>query len=131
MSDRIIEIINEMDGPDRGKQTRLAEAAGCTRALIGQLLKNPAQKLGYEYAKNIEMRLGYRVDWLLHGQLPKRVSDRPIEARPSGVDGDEIIELVLLYRQSTKDARDRILKFARAADKSAGALRIVFPIDNA
>lgn len=118
-----------MDGPERGKQTRLAEAAGCTKALIGQLLKNPSQKLGYEYAKNIQDRLGWRVDWLLHGQPPKRVEEVSTPQK-TGVSGDEIIELVLLYRQSTKEARERIMKYARSADKAPGALRIVFPIDN-
>lgn len=130
IGDRINEILTEMDGPERGKQTRLAEAAGCTKALIGQLLKKPGQELGHKYAKNIEMRLGYRADWILYGQTPKRIEES-LDHRKHGVDADEIIELILLYRQSTKEARDRILRYARSADKSPGALRIVFPVDDA
>jgi hypothetical protein len=132
ISARIQEILNEMGGPDRGKQSRLADIAGCSRGLINQLLKNPGQQLGYEYAKNIEDKLGWRVEWLLEGQLPKRVENQRAEHhKPPATDGDEIIELILLYRQSTKEARERILKYARAADKAPGALRIIFPIDDA
>lgn len=128
ISDRIAEILREMDGPERGRQTRLAEIAGFSKALVGQLLDNPSRKLGHEYAKRIEERMGWRADWLLYGKLPKKVDEDA--SRRVGVDGDEIIELVLLYRQSTKDARARILQYARSADKASGALRIVFPADN-
>lgn len=128
ISDRIKEILREMDGPERGRQTRLADIAGFSKALVGQLLNNPGQKLGHEYAKKIEDRLGWRADWILYGKLPKKAAEE--KSPKTGIDGDEIIELVLLYRQSTKEARTRILQYARSADKAAGALRIVFPVDN-
>jgi hypothetical protein len=131
ISDRIAEILKNMDGAERGRQTRLAEIAGCTKALIGQLLKTPGQELGHKYAKNIELRLGWRADWILYGQLPKRAEAGANPTPTSGIDADEVIELVLLYRQSTREARDRIMKYARSADKAAGALKIVFPANDA
>jgi hypothetical protein len=132
ISDRIKEILTELDGPERGKQTRLAVIAGCTKALINQLLKNPSQQLGYEYAKKIEEELGWRVDWLLYGQMPKRYGAAHHVQHDDGrkLDGDEVIELVLLYKQCTKESRERVLRYARNADKAPGALKIVIPIDN-
>lgn len=120
MSDRIKEILESLPGPDRGKQTRLAEIAECTKALINQLLKNPAQTLGYEYARNIEKKLGYRVDWVLNGHLPKFVTDEAPMAAPSvGNEVDEMIEMMLLFRQASPKDRDFLLTSARALNSKA------------
>jgi transcriptional regulator with XRE-family HTH domain len=132
LSDRIREILDGMDGPKRGKQTRLAVLAGCTKGLISQLLNNEGQELGYQFAKNIEKKLGYRVDWILEGHLPKRIDEAKAEdAAGPALDGEELIELALLYRQATQPARVRILEYARAAEKLPSELRRVLPINNA
>lgn len=130
ISDRISEILENMEGPERGKQTRLAEIAVCTKGLINQLLKNPGQRFGYEYAKNIERRLGYSVDWILHGRLPKYAKDQKRDASDESVDGEELIELMLLYRQATPAGRSRILRYARVAEKIKGPLRRVLTTEN-
>jgi hypothetical protein len=133
LKDRIAEILREMPEPERGKQTRLAEIADCSKGLINQLLKNPAQTLGYEYAKNIERRLGYRVDWILDGQLPKKLGqskDGVAASSQPALDGEELLELMLLYKQATGPSRLRILRYARTAEKSPGELRAVLPVDN-
>lgn len=122
--DRIGEILREMDGPERGKQSRLAGIAECSRGLISQLLTNPGQQLGYDYAKNIEKRMGWRVDWVLNGYLPKRISEKE-SVNVEGGSADEVIELAILYRQATPDARMRILDFARSAEKLPGTVRLL------
>lgn len=132
ISDRIKEILRDMGGPERGKQTRLAAYAGCTKGLINQLLKGTGQQLGHEYAKNVEKNLGYRVDWLLYGTLPKMITDEVgVPIRAGSPNGDEIIELAILYRQSTPEARKRILQYARSEDKDQNLLRIGFPVNDA
>ncbi|WP_211462850.1 hypothetical protein [Collimonas silvisoli] len=117
IGDRIKVILIELDGPERGKQTRLANIAGCTKALIGQLMRNPGQDLGYQYAKNVEKDLGYRVDWILKGALPKFVREQELASQETN-DLDELVELTLLYRQATGAARIRLMKFARTLEKA-------------
>ncbi|WP_211474892.1 hypothetical protein [Collimonas humicola] len=118
IGDRIEVILEEMEGQDRGKQVRLADHAGCTKSLIGQLLRNPGQNLGYKYAKNIEQSLGYRVEWILKGILPKLL---PVQSE--SVELDEVAELILLFRQATDESRERILTFAREVDRVPENLR--------
>lgn len=128
IGDRIKMILKELDGPERGKQTRLAELAGCTKALIGQLMRNPGQELGYQYAKNIEKNLGYRVDWILKGTLPKFAKEQEFSKQETN-DLDELVELTLLYRQATGAARIKLMKFARALDKVPTNLRKAITTD--
>ena len=116
ISDRITEILSEMTGPDRGKQTRLAEIAGCTKALINQLLKNPSQQIGYDYARNIEERLGYRVDWILYGKLPKLKTEK-LDVVAGVVSTADISKLIELFGQATDSGRKFILDSASVAEK--------------
>lgn len=125
---RIKKILEEMEGPERGKQTRLADFAGCTKALIGQLMKNPAQELGYQYAKSIEKSLGYRVDWILKGTAPKMLTEKEL-IQQEGDNIDEVAELVLLYRQGTVQGRFRLMEYARTIDKVPAKLRRPVRID--
>jgi hypothetical protein len=115
IGDRIKQILNEMEGPERGKQTRLAEIADCTKGLINQLLHNPGQQLGFDYAKNIERKLGYRVDWILHGQQPPRLTDQlPLEAAaPPANSANELIEIVEVYRDASPTERQQLLAAVR------------------
>ncbi|HWW05660.1 hypothetical protein [Collimonas sp.] len=128
IGDRIKVILIELDGPERGKQTKLAKIAGCTKALIGQLMRNPGQELGYPYAKNIEKHLGYRVDWILNGTLPKFVREQELAPQETN-DLDELVELTLLYRQATGAARIRLMEFARSLEKVPPDLRKNITID--
>ncbi len=116
LADRIAEIISELDGPDRGKQVRLANIAGCSRGLINQLLKVPGQQLGYEFAKNIEKRLGYRVEWILEGSMPKWIgAEDGSVTRPTITPSPEGIEVGFAYDRLTKqDQRTAVLAQLRA-----------------
>ena len=66
--DRIRLILSEMEGNERGKKSRLAKLAGCTRALVTQWLNGERDSMGYEYAENISRNLGYSIDWILTGR---------------------------------------------------------------
>lgn len=72
MQERINKILSDMEGPDRGKQTRLAEIAGCTRGLVSQWIAGSNESMGYQYAKNIEAKLGFSADWVMQGTPPMR-----------------------------------------------------------
>jgi len=73
LQERIRDILEEVYQSRRGCQAALARVAGVSRGLITQILENPSQTLGYEYAKNIERELGYRVEWILEGKGPKKI----------------------------------------------------------
>lgn len=88
LSDRIATVLGEMEGPDRGKQSRLAKFAGCTRGLVNQWVAGLNETMGYEYAKNIHDQLGYSIDWLIKGEgKPKGAVkfDRNVEPVAMGV----------------------------------------------
>lgn len=75
MQERIALIISEMEGPERGKQSRLARLAGCTRGLVNQWLSGTNETTDFIYAKNIEQELGYRAEWVMRGTPPLRRID--------------------------------------------------------
>lgn len=126
---RIQEIMASMDGPDRGKKARLAALAGCTRALVGQWMTVPGQTINYDHARSIELTLGYRIDWIINGQLPKHRKDAPLAAQPSQPPAatelaiDEIVKLLSLYGQLTDESRRMVREFCdqmpkRSADQN-------------
>ena len=121
IGDRIKAILDETYGPVRGRQVRLAEIAGVTKARIGQLLRDPT-KMGHEHAKNIEQKLGYRADWLLYGKLPKRLTEQDLVLQESS-ELNEVAELMFIYRQATDEARVELMAFARELDLVPATLR--------
>lgn len=119
ISERLQLIIAEMEGPDRGKQVRLAEIAKCTRATISHYLKNPGTEMGYEYARNISDALGYSVEWIITGRGdPKKRQD--VISAPAVtltyVNSEENI-LLTLYRESAKSGQVYILESAKMTEK--------------
>ena len=67
------------------------------------------------------------------GVHPSQISPRmdfPLAAgHGDTLSADTIIELLLLYRQSTAKARERILLYARSEEKDLGSLRTIEPTD--
>lgn len=120
-SKRIQEILDSMDGPERGKKSRLATLAECTRALIGQWMTVPGQTINYEHAKNIEIALGFRAGWIIDGTGPKKPGARNLELAPpvdrNKVDAEDIAKLVTLFAQSTNEGRERIMTAAKMSEK--------------
>ena len=72
LQERIFQILEEMEPPERGKQSRLARIAGVSRGLVNQWLNGTIDSIGYDYAKNIADQLGYRLEWVLKGEQPRR-----------------------------------------------------------
>lgn len=110
-----------MDGPEHGKQVRLADMAGCKRATITHYMKSPGSVIGYEYAKNIADAVNCNVDWLIMGrgdQHGKEKEKSPVEL--TYVDQDEA-QLLTLYRESTKQGREYIIKSAQLTEKLPSA----------
>lgn len=97
LSERITQVLREMDGPERGKQTRLATLADCTRGLVHQWLAGLNETMGYEYAKNIHAQLGWNVDWLIKGEGPAKGDskfDRNVTPVAMGVRSIPVISLI-------------------------------------
>lgn len=121
LAERIAIVISEMEGKDRGKNTRLAVLAGTTRGRVSQWLRNPAESMSYEYARNLERTLGYSLEWLMYGKGPKMAADAkkhaPSDRFLSYVDMEEMI-LLDAYRHATAEGRRYILKSAELADKA-------------
>jgi transcriptional regulator with XRE-family HTH domain len=72
LADRVQTIIQEMDGKEYGKQTRLAEIAGCARAVVNHWLSGVQEEIRYAHARDIAKKLGYQLDWVISGIGPKR-----------------------------------------------------------
>ncbi len=121
LPERLQQILAEMDGPDHGKQKRLADLAGCQRAAITHYLKNPGSVMGYEYAKSLADALGYSVDWLIVGRgepRQKELKKSPISL--TYVDQTES-DLLTLYRESTPAGKEYIVASARMTEKLPAA----------
>jgi len=87
----------EMEGPDRGKQARLARIANCSRGLVNQWNQGVNDSMGYEYAKNISDQLGYRVEWIMKGEgAPKKPKNylADIEIRNTNKNDQKNIEIL-------------------------------------
>ena len=118
LPERLHAILSEMEGPDHGKQVRLATLAECKRATITHYLKNPGSEIGYEYAKNIADRLGYNVDWVITGRGdPKNKEQQTAPISLTYVDQDESV-LLTMYRESTKEGREYIRESAKLTEKT-------------
>lgn len=72
LPERINEILESMDGPDRGRQSRLAEIAGASRQVVNHWLSGVIQSMDFRYAVNIHNQLGWSIDWLISGKTPKK-----------------------------------------------------------
>lgn len=121
LPERLQMILSEMEGPDHGKQKRLADLAGCQRATITHYLKNPGSVMGYEYAKNLADALSYSVDWLILGRggpHEKGLKKAPISL--TYVDQAEA-DLLSMYRESTPEGKVYIISSARMTEKLPSA----------
>lgn len=119
LGERLKRILAELDGPEHGKQSRLADVAGCTRATMSNYLKNPGAEIGYEYAKNMADALGYEVDWLITGRgepkAPRLANISPVTL--TYVDAEELT-LLTHYREATAAGKDYIRRSAELTEKS-------------
>ncbi|MDB5733262.1 MAG: hypothetical protein JWQ03_3157 [Variovorax sp.] len=119
LGERLKKILGEMDGPEHGKQSRLADVAGCTRATMSNYLKNPGAEIGYEYAKNMADALGYEVDWIIMGRGEPRTApgSGAIPVTLTYVDPEELA-LLTHYREATSAGKDYIRRSAELTEKS-------------
>lgn len=73
LSDRFHEIYSELKTQGY-TQTKLAEALGLTQATVSDYLRGNSM-ISVPVAQLIEIKFGYRKDWLLGGELPKKVDN--------------------------------------------------------
>ena len=93
------------------QQTGLGNQSLMSGYMNGHIQLNPKAVLEFARVLNIH---------------PSAISPRmsfPDPADDPTLSADAVIELILLYRQSTATARDRILRFARSADKAPSQLK--------
>lgn len=72
LADRIRTVLNQMDGPEYGRQARLAEIAQCGRPVVNHWLSQAQKNINSKHALAISAALGYRVEWLMEGRGPAR-----------------------------------------------------------
>lgn len=119
LKDRIRTIMSEMEGPERGKQTRLAAAAGVERQVVSNWLSGAASEMRYESAKNLEDALGYCVEWLMRGKGARKKSAAPMEGEmfSTFVTLDEN-RLLTRFRAATPMGKQLILMAADGAPRA-------------
>ena len=107
LSDRIRAIILDMDGPDYGKQARLAEIAGCGRPIVNHWLSGQQGKINPKHALAIAAKLGYRVEWIMEGKGPRKKGETEININ----DTDEKLFMIHVTQKEME-----ILNAYRSAD---------------
>lgn len=115
LADRIRMILKEMDGPDYGKQARLAAIAGCGRPVVNHWLSQNQMTIRSEHALAICHELGYRPEWLLEGKGLRKKDQQEIQDSAQEERNDEtlymthvsLLELKILsaYRRATPFGR--------------------------
>lgn len=92
------------------------------KSYLSQLMNGTAS-FGERAARRLETDLGMGAGYLDRTQEEETQSlDTFLKGPGAGfVNADELIELILLYKQSTIKGRNFILQSARAAEKSASA----------
>lgn len=79
LADRIRIILGDMDGPEYGKQARLARIAGAGRPVVNHWLSGDQVKIKSEHALALANHFGYRLEWLLDGKGPKKRGEKEVE----------------------------------------------------
>lgn len=118
---RIKKIIEEMPGPPRGKQVRLAKIAGEEKQTVNHWVQNRVKVIQYDPARRICEHFGYRIDWLMKGKGPMRISDKD-EVSPTAENlalvylTAEEQQIITEYR-STNDIGRAVIRAAAAQAK--------------
>lgn len=130
LADRIRLILSDLDGPEYGKQARLAEIARCGRPVVNHWLTHKQESISSKHAMNIAHALGYRMEWVMNGSGPRRSSDADTGAskdeqvtaqEPTFVIhlSEEEMQLITAYRKA--DAMDRAVMRHLFLKKTDGA----------
>jgi transcriptional regulator with XRE-family HTH domain len=114
-------VIDEMEGREYGKQTRLAEIAGCARAVVHHWLSGDQREIKYDHAKNLATKLGYRLEWIMEGKGPKREGE---QEQPQAKEEElfmrlsiEEVKIITHYRAANKIGKQLIELTAAGAPK--------------
>lgn len=76
LKDRVAQIIRT----EIIRQIDLATVAGCTKGLVNQWLSGETRQMGFEYARKIHLKYGYRIEWLIDGKgKPKPGEGEPTD----------------------------------------------------
>jgi hypothetical protein len=130
LADRVQLILDELEGNPHGKKAKLARLAGCTPPVVNHWLGRKQQDMDFKHAQKLSSALGYRIEWLLTGQGPKRPGEgeellrdglhlapppAPAAAEDRGMEdreddlylkvSAEELKLINRYRNSTKYGR--------------------------
>jgi len=120
LSQRVKAVLSDMEGPETGKQVRLAAIAGCARGRVSQWLNDPSDKMSYKHAKEISDELGYSADWLMNGNEPTKsrngTNGASVKYQLVWVTLDEI-ELLTAYRETDAGGKNYIRKSADLQEK--------------
>jgi hypothetical protein len=104
LRDRIVEILADNEGL---RPVDIAKWAGCSRGLVTQWMTGETKSMGYRFATKINQRTGYRVAWLMNGELPKRDEDWPGSSGWGKLPPDERRDWMQLLAGLTRKQRDR------------------------
>lgn len=122
LAERIRLVMRAMDGPERGKQVRLAKLADTSKQVVNHWLTGVTQEISYEQAKNICEELGFRLEWLMNGRGPIRQG----ETEDVSTQADKMllqfltkeeVELISDFRQLNELGRAIVLAAIKGAPK--------------
>jgi hypothetical protein len=124
LADRIRIILSDLDGPEYGKQARLAEIARCGRPVVNHWLSHKQETISSKHAMNIAAGLGYRVEWLMEGRGPRRKDSSEIdeEVRTEQPPPKEATFMV----QLSEEEMQVIMAFRKADSMDRAVMRHLF-----
>ncbi|TGL75413.1 helix-turn-helix domain-containing protein [Leptospira levettii] len=116
--ERLFEVFSELKNEGH-TQVKIAEALGITQGAISAYIRGDSQ-ISSPVATLIEIRFGYRKEWLLNGELPKKVDQISKKAVSEDVEfarkilkDPELKEILQAILDLKKAERDRLFSVIR------------------
>lgn len=109
LTERIQKIITDSRGKIRA--VTIARFAGCSKGLVSQWLSGvtgTAKSMNYRHASGIHDNTGYRVEWLIKGELPEKDEDWPGSSGWGKLDSEERRHWMMLLGRLTRKQRRAI-----------------------
>ncbi len=135
---QVMDIAQRLDQAmkDAGIKTEsaLSRVSGVPQPTINRILKGGGKK-GPETTtvKKLAVACGVSFQWLVEGvghKYKTTAGQEKNQVEDVDIDGDQLIEMIFLFRQSTAEARKRIVLYARQAEKLPASLRTALPTND-
>lgn len=118
MNERLAEMFSELKS-EGYTQTKIAEALGITQGTVSAYVRGDSM-ISVPVAQLIEIKFGYNKDWILAGELPKKVEQISKKAVSEDVEfarkifkDPELKEIIQAIFALKKADRDRLFSVIR------------------